>query len=231
MLITPTWCAKLEIKTAAESDELAHFTGTASTSDVDLVDDVIEAGAFGHIDPKRVAMLRDHIATNLIGGWSSFEQDGKSLKVEGIITLSTALGRETHTLMKQGFLNGLSVGYRPKKGGMSYDDATGIRRIKKATLIECSIVSVPCNTHARVRSVKSLISSPEMLHEFLADAGFDDEQIETIIHRGFDALHTTVRSGITIHEVDGFTDKTTADADAALKAVQALLQDVRQPHV
>src|SRR5262245_59111022 len=91
-------------ETKSVADDVATFTGVASTSDIDLADDIIEAGAFGKIDAKQVAMLRDHNPAKLIGGWHGFEQDGKHLRVEGAISLAVDVGRETYTLMKQGFL-------------------------------------------------------------------------------------------------------------------------------
>jgi len=232
MLFSDMTLAHLETKAVSDGDEVAHFTGVASTSDVDLVDDIIEPGAFGKINPKDVALLRDHIGSQCIGGWSSFEQDGKHLRVEGDISLAIPVGRETYTLMKQGFLSGISVGYRIKKGGMIFDEASGIRRIKKATLVEASIVSVPANRGARVRAVKSLIGSADELHEWLADAGFDEQQIAVINRKGFDALRREERGGLRIHAVDGFGELPTDDQCAALAAaIRGFSQDVRQHHV
>jgi len=232
MLFSDMTLGRLETKAVADGDEVAHFAGVASTSDIDLVDDIIEPGAFGKIVPKDVALLRDHVGTQCIGGWTGFEQDGKHLRVEGDISLAIPLGRETYTLMKQGFLSGISVGYRIRKGGMAFDEASGVRRIKKATLVECSIVAVPANRGARVRSVKSLLGSPAELHEWLADAGFDDREIDVVISRGFDALRRDERGALRIHGVDGFGRLPTDDQCSALaEAVRGLVNDVRQPNV
>jgi len=217
-------------ETKSVADDVATFSGVASTSDVDLADDIIEAGAFGNIDAKQVAMLRDHNPSKLIGGWEGFEQDGKNLRVEGKISLGVDIGRETYTLMKQGFLSGLSVGFRIKKGGASIDEASGIRRIKRASLIEVSVVSVPAQPKARVRSVKSLLESRDSVIEWLADNGFDDDEIAVITQKGFDALlRGEQRGGIRILEVDGFRKTGAADAplDAAIAAVRGLLNDVK----
>jgi len=222
-------------ETKEVSDDVATFTGIASTSDVDLADDIIEPGAFGKIDAKHVAMLRDHNPSKLIGGWNQFEQDGKNLKVEGAISLGIDIGRETYTLMKQGFLSGLSVGFRINKGGVTFDETNGIRRIKRAKLIECSVVSVPAQPKARVRSVKSLLESRDSIIEWLADNGFDDEEIAVIATKGFDALLRGEKAGgIRIFEVDGFRKSGTAGTDAApldaaIAAVRGLLNDVKGP--
>jgi Escherichia/Staphylococcus phage prohead protease len=168
----------------AATDEVATFAGVASTDDIDLTDDIIEAGAFGKIDARHIALLRDHSASSVIGKWLMFEQDGKQLKVEGEICLSPDVprGRETYTLMKGGYITGISVGFRILKGGAVWDEANGVRRIKKAKLIEASIVSVPANQRARVRTVKDLLGETPVaqLRAVLAEEGFDDSSIELL---------------------------------------------------
>src|SRR5262245_56585350 len=165
MLFSDMTLGRLETKAGADGDQVAHFACGAATSDIGLVDDVIETGAFAKIVPKDAALLRDDVGTQCIGGCTAFVQDGKDLRVEGDISLAVPLGRDTYTLMKQGFLSGISAGYRIRKGGMLFDEAAGIRRIKKATLVECSIVAVPANRGARVRYVKSMLGSPAELCE------------------------------------------------------------------
>lgn len=169
------------------SDDVAVFGGVASTSDRDLAGDIIEAGAFGKVIPKSIALLRDHDPRNVIGGWTQFEQDGKHLRVEGELLLTTDKGRETHQLMKRGYLSGISVGYIVKPGGSTWDEAKNSRVIRKAKLVECSIVSIPANDGARVRSVKEL-ETPAHARDWLRDNGFMSHEIELIMTKGFNAL-------------------------------------------
>lgn len=105
----------LEIR--SEGGETASFHGIASTDDIDLHDSVIEPGCFlpilmrtrsGATRPD-VQMLRDHDDRDVVGGWTRIEQDGKALLVEGELALDVPKGRETYTLMKRGFLSGLSM--------------------------------------------------------------------------------------------------------------------------
>src|SRR5262245_21107319 len=149
------------LREAKDSDnqDIALFTGVASTADKDLTDDIIEAGAFGEIDPEEIRLFRDHDQGKVVGKWLNFEQKGKRLEVEGEIGLDLAIGLETYKLMKHGYIKGLSVGFRPNRGGVTWDEKNDIRYIKSAKLLECSIVSIPANPNARLHAVKSL--SPE----------------------------------------------------------------------
>ncbi len=56
--------------------------------------------------------------------------------------------------MKMGAISGLSIGYRVRDD--SWDRVTGIRTIKKADLIELSIVTMPMNDSARISAVKTI---------------------------------------------------------------------------
>lgn len=180
-----------DFESKQDGEDVATFSGVASTSDLDLHGDIMEPGCFGSIS-KKLPILRDHNLNHLIGGWSEFVQDGKNLKVQGAISLSPDVpkGRETYTLMKQGFLTGISVGYRVKPGGAMWDDASGVRRIKKAHLLEASIVSIPANQNARVRSVKcdGVLISRLAMREWLKDNGFGDAEIDIAMTKGLEAL-------------------------------------------
>jgi HK97 family phage prohead protease len=191
--------AGFETKALADGADVATFTGIASTSRTDRAGDVIEAGAFGDIIPKSIKMFRDHMREHLIGGWKKFTQDGDKLLVEGAITLLTEKGKETYTLMKQGFLDGLSVGFIPEPGGVVFKDQRRI--IKKASLLECSICALPCNKGAHVTTVKGL--SQDGTRQWLRDNGLFDDDIEIVMAKGFDALFAKPR--LNIHEIDGYT--------------------------
>jgi len=175
-------CCEFETKEAKE--ETAAFSGVASTSDIDSHCDIIEAGAFDPIAKRAngepdVAMFRDHDRSQVVGGWRSVKQQGQQLIVEGELVLEVEKARETYALLKRGYLSGLSVGFNiPDRTGIKYDDKNGRRIIKKATLKECSIVSMPANINARVLNVKSE----------LASCGLSDEEVDVLMNEGLDAL-------------------------------------------
>lgn len=179
-----------DTKAESSSENIAAFSGIASTSETDLHGDIIEAGAFEPIRKKMlpsgktvpdVLMLRDHDRTQVIGGWTKFEQYGTELHVEGELCLDVRMARETYALLKRGFLSGLSVGFAPAPDGVKFDQRANKRFIKKADLRECSIVSMPANESARVTNVKTL-------DRWLAGRGFDAEAIDVLKYEGLEAL-------------------------------------------
>jgi len=215
----------VERKSLEEDKEhdIARFTGIASTADKDLTDDIIEAGAFGEIDPQKIKLFRDHDPSKVIGKWHKFEQKGKRLEVEGEIGLDLAHGLETYKLLKRGYINGLSVGFRPKRGGVVWDEETDIRHIKSATLLECSIVAIPANPGARLHAIKSL--SPESARQWLFDGGFAENEIEILMTRGFDALLKAKRINIT--EIDGYREHDDAAFTALANEVRRFAEILR----
>src|SRR5262249_23659723 len=91
---------------------------------------------------------------------------------------------ETYTLMKRGYLSGLSPGFAAKREDVRFDRSSGRAYIKKALLKEISIVSFPANKRARVTQVKSA----DDIAALLAERGMDDASIELLLCEGFDAL-------------------------------------------
>jgi len=160
-----------------EASDCATFVGVASTSSADLQNEIIEPGAFDPIDPRKVMMLRDHDRGTVIGGWTSFQQQGSKLVVEGELCLEVEKARETYALLRRGYLNGLSVGYKMRPDGSSLDRRTGTRTIKKGELKECSIVAFPANDEARIISVKS----EGLITEWLTQRGFDVDDLEGLL--------------------------------------------------
>jgi len=211
----------IETKSLSEDKEnnIACFTGIATTADKDLTDDIIEAGAFGEIDPEDVRLLRDHRPDQVIGKWHRFEQKGKKLEVEGEIGLDIEKGLETYKLLKRGYIKGLSVGFRPKAGGVKWNDDFSVRIIKEATLLECSIVAIPANPKARLHAVKSL--TPESTRQWLYDCGLTEHEVEVVMTRGFDALSKRIN----ITEIDGYREHDEAGF-AALAAEARRLAEI-----
>jgi len=167
-------------------DKSGVFSGFASTfHDVpDSYGDVIARGAFSDSlreherKGSRVAMLLHHNVEQPIGVWTAIREDELGLKVQGRLTLEVAKAREALALMKDGALQGLSIGFQtqasePRKGGG--------RLLKKIKLWEVSLVVFPANQGARVLSVNAAdIKSIRDYEGLLTDVGFSRSQAKLL---------------------------------------------------
>jgi uncharacterized protein len=147
-------CLELDIKAVAED---GSFVGYASLFGVkDLGGDVVQPGAFTKSlkskPAAKIKMLRGHDTSEPIGIWTSIVEDSRGLKVAGQLILETVKGRETHSLLKAGALDGLSIGYRTKKE--SFDRKNDARNLNELDLFEISVVVFPMLPTATISRVK-----------------------------------------------------------------------------
>jgi HK97 family phage prohead protease len=146
-----------DAKSAVSADADGVFEGYASLFGlVDLGGDLVAPGAFARSLAKRgpgqVRMLWQHDPAAPIGSWTSIVEDGRGLKVKGRLNLAVARAREALALLREGAVDGLSIGFRVKTARKS---ATGgVRRLIDLDLWEVSIVTFPMLPQARVTSVK-----------------------------------------------------------------------------
>jgi HK97 family phage prohead protease len=151
---------EIELKAAAEGVQPdGTFTGYGSVfEEVDGQGDVMARGAFIRTlgEPgkaKRMPrLLYQHDWDRPIGVWTEIVEEEKGLRCVGQLNLDTQTGRESYSLLKQGAIDGLSVGIRIQK---STRDANGIRRLLDVDLAEVSLVTFPAVRSARVDGVKS----------------------------------------------------------------------------
>lgn len=146
----------LPIDTKSLTEE-GIISGYASRFDeVDSYGDVIAKGAFKKslkkTGPVRVKMLYGHDPQKLVGKWTKLEEDGVGLAATGQVFKSLALGEETLFLVKEGVLDGLSIGFRIVN---SDRQANGTRIIREIDLLEVSIVSIPALASARITNVRA----------------------------------------------------------------------------
>jgi HK97 family phage prohead protease len=101
---------------------------------------------------RKVRMKYEH--NHLIGGFpiDNVREDNIGLYAEGHINLDTQLGVDTYSFAKQKVLVDFSVGHIVQ----SDEVINGERVIKKARLIEGSIVGEPQNRRAQIAEVKSI---------------------------------------------------------------------------
>ncbi|MCU0832359.1 MAG: HK97 family phage prohead protease [Rhizobiaceae bacterium] len=137
--------------------EEGTFAGYASLFHrVDLGQDKVSPAAFAASLKRRgakgVRMLWQHDPNEVIGSWLDIREDQTGLFVRGRINTSVARGREVLSLIRDGAVDGLSIGFKTVRA--SHDKATGVRTIREADLWEISIVTFPMLPEARVSEVK-----------------------------------------------------------------------------
>lgn len=185
---------KAEIKAIGEESNIGKISGYGSVFGVqDSYDDIVDNGAFSNsLDnygmPK---MLLQHSWENVCGVWTVAREDSKGLYLEGEINLEVQKAREYYSLIKQGAIDGLSIGYVTEVS--EHDRVNEVRRIKKVKLMEVSIVTFPANVEAYIREVRSrndmaIPKTEREFENFLRDAGFGTTQAKTIVSKGFKEL-------------------------------------------
>jgi HK97 family phage prohead protease len=199
--------APIEIK-SAEND--GTFTGYAAVfGNIDLGFDVIEPGAFKKAKTTPDGQLRIAIGHRLdqLAGKAAFRQDDRGLYVEGKLSLGVSYVRDAYELMKDGVLNGLSVGFNILRDGADYEERSGkhVRVIKAAELWEFSLVPFGMNPEALVDSVKA--ASIRDFEAQLRSLGYSQTEAKALASGGFKSLG---------HREGGSDSETLADAFKSL---------------
>lgn len=133
------------------------FEGYASLFGVaDAAGDVVERGAFRASLQRRgakgIRMLFQHDPSEPVGAWLEMREDERGLFVRGRLASDVQRAREIAGLMREGGIDGLSIGFRAVKAGR--DRATGGRRLREVDLWEVSVVTFPMLAGARVRAIR-----------------------------------------------------------------------------
>lgn len=177
MKTTTKTVAPFEVK---EIDEGARtFSGLASTWDEDLGGDVIHKGAFkksigewlSRKNGKRLPLIDQHnydSIQRIVGGMTDAEETDAGLDADFSVR-SGAVGDDALGLLKERYIDGLSIGYEAVKWETEEKPESRygrIRHIKEVKLFEISLVIWPMNEGARVdpssvKSVKDAIASFE----------------------------------------------------------------------
>jgi HK97 family phage prohead protease len=131
------------------------FEGYASLFGVaDLGRDIVMPGAFTGSLARRgaggIRMLWQHDPAEPLGRWLSLTEDHRGLHVRGQLNLAVRRAREVAAMMKDGSVDGLSIGFRVVEARPE----RGLRRLVKVDLWEISIVTFPMLPGARVGAVK-----------------------------------------------------------------------------
>lgn len=134
-----------------------RISGYASLfNQTDLSGDVVSRGAFAAsilaLPDGRLPMLFGHETSTPIGVWDRVVEDASGLFVSGRLIGGSAEAERIATLIRQGAVSGLSIGYRVRRSGRNQ---TG-RRLTELDLWEASVVAFPMLRSARITQIDDL---------------------------------------------------------------------------
>lgn len=196
-----TYFAPLEVKFADDGAKAGEFEGYGAVfGNVDAYGDVIQKGAFKETlrdwkkEKRLPPMLVQHggwMMTDMdampVGMWQEMSEDDTGLHVKGrLINLDTERGKTIYGAMKEGALDGMSIGYRAKEFALGTKPDEPRRTLKKVDLVELSVVTFPANGAARVSAVKSIrdmsIEDFREIEATLRTKGLSRSDAATAIH-------------------------------------------------
>ncbi len=142
------------LETKAQAD--GTFKGYASIFDeVDSHNDRVVRGAFkkslaSAVEEGRLPkMLWQHNEKDIIGVWTTIQEDSKGLYVEGKLLTDVTKAKEAQALIKERALDGLSIGYRVKEALCGHEKGA-TRLLTEVELFEISLVTFPANSGSRI---------------------------------------------------------------------------------
>lgn len=181
---------------AIKADDVAddgEFSGHAAIfGNVDQGGDMIIEGAFAETlraHEHTVRVLFNHNSNEPIGRPLEMKEDKIGLFVRGKLNQDVQRGREVRALAKAGDIDGLSIGFRIRKGGAEFDEDTGVFKLLSVILREFSFATFPMNESAILTSMKSErtgITTASQFEQFLCDTtSFTKAQAQSIAACGF----------------------------------------------
>lgn len=158
---SPTVTSVFGLRSRVELDGTVE--GYASRfGEIDAARDMVMPGAFRATlatrGVRRIPMLFQHDPAEPIGVWLELREDADGLYARGRLIPDVTRGRELLSLIRQGAIDGLSIGFRTVQGRI--DPKTRVRRLYAVELWEISIVTFPLLAGARVHAVKQASSPP-----------------------------------------------------------------------
>lgn len=210
---------RLEFKfdAAGVDEKTGTFEGYGAVfGNTDSYGDVIQKGAFKTTlkDWKKAKslppMLVQHggwMMTDMdalpIGKWEEMEEDDTGLRVKGrLINLDTERGKNIHGAMREGVLDGMSIGYRAKEFTYGTKPDEPRRTLKAIDLVEVSVVTFPANGRARVEAVKGEgLSRRELERRLTQDAELPRSVARQLMAGGYKAIEAMQDAGEGLDEL------------------------------
>lgn len=150
---------------------------------IDSHGDIVVKGAFKRTidhNAKRVKTLLHHDPVSIVGKPTVMYEDEQGLYTETKVS-DTAMGRDLLTLVADGVIDEMSIGYIPVKE--EYSKEAGANLVQEVKLIEYSFVTLASNESARVVGLKGLAavsevaSSMKRMEKALRDGTFITDEV------------------------------------------------------
>ncbi|HXV74407.1 MAG TPA: HK97 family phage prohead protease [Sphingomonadales bacterium] len=184
---TSTLTAGFEMKAL---DDSGLFEGYASVFEaVDEGRDAVMPGAFKASIEERgiegIKLLWQHDPAEPIGRLEEIYEDDRGLYIKGRLLLTLQRAREAMSLMRDGALDGLSIGFRTLKSRM--DETKNVRLLLAVDLWEVSLVTFPMQPEARIAVFKKApVRTVREIEALLRDAGgLSRMEAKALIASGF----------------------------------------------
>ena len=200
----------LDICETKEDDTLGVFRGAMATEHKDRGNDIIAPDAFDNTLKRYKRAKRDitlyyqHNTFALPIGIipiKSVVKDGKNWNIQGELNLDTQLGREVYSLMKQGALSDLSIGFTIIDQDIKVDKKDPekyMRIIKELELWEVSVVGEPMNPKATITQIKD----DQSLKKIITDQGTAIAEFGKLVDDGGFTIHKDYKEKICIEEIE-----------------------------
>lgn len=191
----------LEIKSLNDTGEFEGY-GSTFGGEPDAYGDVIAAGAFSEslaVHKAKGTMPKlfwQHDADQPIGKWLGAKEDNHGLLMHGKLNMNVQRGREAHALLKEGDIDGLSIGYWIKE--YSVDTESGVWTLQKLDVVEVSIVSVGANENAVVQSVKAAKAAHSITEKLKAGDRLTEREFETWL-KGLGFSNSQAERAVRLH--------------------------------
>lgn len=192
--------------------EAGEISGYANTFGFrDYAGDITQNGAFtnslkNHIaEGTSIKMLWQHNTTEVIGVWTEAVEDEHGLYLKGKLTKGVQKSDEALLLLAAGALDGLSIGYTVEDS--RWDSKQDARLLLEINLLECSIVTFPCNTQSRIDSVKSnltdgVVPTERDMEKCLREIGLSQKQAKSFLALGYKGISERIAEQEPQRDVD-----------------------------
>lgn len=150
----------VKFETKALGDD--RFEGYASFfNNIDAYGDIIEKGAFRKTiaeNRNRIKVLWQHDTNEPIGIPEEMHEDDNGLYVKAKISM-TDTGKKALTLIKDGVITEMSIGYDVVKDDYKMLGTKRVRMLKEVKLWEFSPVTFAANDKAKILKMRHLLES------------------------------------------------------------------------